>query len=175
MMPPEAFKSDSFDVTFDVYQFGLTLYRMCVGNNAFYKLLEAYGPKIAKRDDFRFDVNNGRFPDRKAYPAHIPTKLRNIVAKCLSVAPSDRYQSAIEVSNALAGVDDKSFDWRLSEADGIREWVKNENGTQLRFAINLDQSCSLYKSVDGGTPRRVGDGCRTTISEKEAQKLLGSY
>lgn len=175
MTPPEAYRTDRFDRTFDIYQVGLTLYRMCIGNDAFYAQLAVYGPKIANRDQFRFDVTNGRFPDRKAFPAHIPAKLRNIVTRCMSVSPADRYQSAVEVANALAGIDDKTMDWRLVEDAGTRTWSKNEGGTEYRFAIHPDQSCVLYKAKDGGQPRRVGDGCKPSISAKEAQKLLGSY
>lgn len=175
MYPPEAFKSDHFDRTFDIYQFGLTLYRMCVGNDTFYAQLAKYGPRIADRDTFRFDVMNGRFPDRSAFPAHIPNKLRKIVTRCIQVDPADRYPSAIDVANALAAIDDKTFDWRFTENAGTRTWTKNESGTGYRFEVKPDQSCSLYKTTNGGQPRRVGDGCRPSVSEKEAQKLLGSY
>ena len=33
----------------------------------------------------------------------------------------------------------------------------------------------LYKTANGGQPRRVQDGCKPSVTEKEAQKLLGSY
>jgi len=43
MVPPEAIGRDQFDRTFDIYQLGLTLYRMCNGNSFFYNQLNAYG------------------------------------------------------------------------------------------------------------------------------------
>lgn len=175
MYPPEAFRSDRFDRTFDIYQFGLTLYRMCVGNDAFHKQLVEFGPRIADRDAFRFAVTTGRFPNRAEFPAHVPNKLRKIVLRCIELDPADRYHSAIDVANALAAIDDKTFDWRFTEKAGTRTWIKNENGTDFRFEVKSDQSCALYKTTNGGRPRRVRDGCRSSISEKEAQKLLGSY
>jgi len=33
--PPEAFKYDHFDLRYDIYQVGITLYRMCNGNDIF--------------------------------------------------------------------------------------------------------------------------------------------
>ena len=43
MIPPEALVTDHFDRTFDIYQLGLTLYRMCNGNEHFYSQLATYG------------------------------------------------------------------------------------------------------------------------------------
>ncbi|MFY9294884.1 MAG: serine/threonine-protein kinase [Methylorubrum rhodinum] len=175
MIPPEAFRTDRFDATFDIFQMGLTLYRMCVGNEAFHAQLAAFGPGIQDRPGFQFAVSNGRFPDRAAFPPHVPNRLRTIVKKCIEVSPSDRYGSAIEVANALALIDDETLDWRLETTPDRRMWTKNETGTQHSFTINANGSCVLYKSKDGGPPRRVSDGCRQSITEKEAQKLLGSY
>lgn len=174
-IPPEAMRDDEFDLTFDVYQFGLTLYRMCVGNPVFYEQLAKYGPGIADRDGFRFDVRNGRFPDRNTFPAHIPSKLRNIVKKCLQVDPVDRYPSALAVANALSGIDDKTFDWRMTTSPDRTVWTKNESGTEYVFTLNRDQSCECTKTVNGGRTQRVRDACLDNVSAKEAQKVLGSY
>lgn len=43
MIPPEALATDQFDRTFDIYQVGLTLYRMCNGNEHFHAQLAKYG------------------------------------------------------------------------------------------------------------------------------------
>ncbi len=78
-IPPEALTQDQHTVTFDIYQSGLTFYRMCAGNDTFYAQLKQY-----KDDDsFIAALKEGKFPDRKAFPAHIPSALRNLVKKCL--------------------------------------------------------------------------------------------
>jgi serine/threonine protein kinase len=175
MIPPEATRQDRFDVTFDIYQFGLTLYRMCNGNDAFYEQLSKYGPRIANRNDFLCDLRNGRFPDRKAFAPHIPSRLRNIVRKCLETDPADRYHSAIDVANALADIDGKTLDWRLAASPDKKVWTKNENGTEYELTVNRDGSSECYKCVNGGRRTRVTNGCKKTISEKEILTLLGSY
>jgi serine/threonine protein kinase len=43
MIPPEATTGDFFNATFDIYQLGLTLYRMCNGDTAFYDQFARYG------------------------------------------------------------------------------------------------------------------------------------
>jgi eukaryotic-like serine/threonine-protein kinase len=152
MLPPEAMTgADEFDRTFDIYQLGLTLYRMCVGNNAFNDQFAAYGVGTAfNRNKFRAEVCNGYFPDRKAYPAHAPTKLKNVINKCLQKLTRDRYQSAIEVANALADVDGSELDWRLIESPDKKVWTKNENGTCYEFSVNCDGGTEFYRTVGAG-------------------------
>jgi serine/threonine protein kinase len=175
MIPPEGFKDQEYDVTFDIYQVGLTLYRMCNGNDAFREQLEQYGPKIANREDFRFDVRNAKFPDRKAFAPHVPSKLRKIIRKCLETDPSKRYHSAIEVANALAEIDGPMLGWRLAATPARRVWTKNENGTEYELSVHPDGKSELYKCVNGGARRRVTDGCRASTTDRDLQTLLGSY
>lgn len=176
MIPPEALSNSEFTLTFDIYQFGLTLYRMVNGNEAFYAQLQKYGPPNAfDRESFKFDVRNGRFPDRRVFMPHIPTKLRTVVKTCLQVDPTRRYQSAIDIANVLAEIDGECLDWRLVAKSGTRVWTKTENGTTYELTVNADGSSECYKSVGGGQRRRVVEGCTAAITENEIRKLLVSY
>jgi serine/threonine protein kinase len=175
MVAPEAIVSDKFDRTCDIYQFGLTLYRMCNGDAAFYAQHAAYGAGTAfDRDKFKFDVRNGRFPDRKAFAPHIPNRLRSIIKKCMEPAIADRYQSAIDVANALALLDGATLDWRLAKTPDKRVWIKNESGTNYEFTVYTGGQCECLKTVGAGQPRKVGDGCKASISETDIYKFLGS-
>lgn len=175
MIAPEGMTTDQLDHRFDIYQVGLTLYRMCVGNEAFKAQLAKYGDRIADRDGFRFDVTNGRFPDRSAFPEHIPTRLRRVIQKCLATDPDDRYSTAVDVANALAEIDGETLDWRYVPAADKRTWKKNENGTEYELIVNPDGSCELYKCVNGGRRRRERDGCRDAVTERQLRTLLGQY
>lgn len=175
MIPPEALSTDQLDHRFDIYQFGLTLYRMCNGNENFVEQLNKYGLRIADRDSFRRDVRSGTFPDRKQFPAHVPSKLRNIIRKCLEVDPRNRYQSAVEVANAMADVDGANLDWKHCIVGGQRIWEKNESGTKYEFSVNADESSTLYKSVNGGARRRVTDACRGRVTDRDVRTILGAY
>lgn len=175
MMPPEATQGDQFTLLLDIFQFGLTLYRMCNGDTVFYSQFAKYGPRESfDRDTFRFDVRNGLFPDRGVFAPHIPQKLRTIVKDCIQTNPDKRFQSAIDVANALAGVDGSTLDWRLDETDNNRVWSKNEDGTRYELTVNADGSSECLKSVDDGKPRRVKDGCKKLISDNEIKRFLGA-
>ena len=148
---------------------------MCNGNEDFYRQFSKYGalPNFDRRQ-FRFDVRNGRFPERKQFQPHVPTKLRTIVQKCLNVEPGKRYRSALDVANALAGVDGQILDWRLVEAGGKRTWSKNEKGTSWELVVSAGGSSECRKTVGAGISRRVTGGCMPSISMKEITKFLES-
>lgn len=175
MVPPEVLSKKAFDQTFDIYQFGLTLYRMCNGNEVFYEQLAAYGtPAVFDAGRFTTDVLAGTFPNRKIFAPHVPAKLKNVVKRCLKIASGDRYQSAIEVANALATVEGETLDWRLTVAGGVKTWTKDKSGTVITLALAADGSAQCHKRVGAGDPRRVREMCKPAATMQEVSSFLGS-
>ncbi len=173
MIPPEALSQDHLARTFDIYQVGLTLYRMCNGDENFYAQFSKYGPHNQfDREQFRFDLRNGKFPDRNAFEPHIPSTLRNVIKKCLAVDPAERYQSAVDVANGMAGIEGNCLDWQLLAQSGKKVWTKNDNGTEYELTVDLDGSSACYKSLNGGPRRRVRDACKAHIGDRELRKLF---
>lgn len=113
----------------DIYQVGVTLYRMVNGNEFLY----AQAPKGV---DPSPGILSGKFPNRKAYRAHVPAKLVQIINKCMSVNPADRYDNVLQIINDLASVT-SHLDIQLTLFPDGEEWriVKNEhlNIIQLHF------------------------------------------
>ncbi|WP_010660242.1 serine/threonine-protein kinase [Brucella anthropi] len=176
MITPEGMETDHFDRTFDIYQVGLTLYRMCNGNEHFYQQLRDYGQAGAfDRDRFRFDVRNGRFPDRKSFAPNVPSKLRNVIKTCLEVRSDNRYQSALDVANAMADIDGETLDWRLSVHPDRKTWTKIVDETQYELSLHGDGTTTCYKSVNGSKPRRIGEACRDKISDSDLRKIFKAY
>lgn len=176
MLPPEALGGGAFPLTFDIYQVGLTLYRMCCGNEAFEQQLDVFGGRAQlDRDAFRFAVRNGRFPNRQQFPAHIPQTLRTVIRTCLQTDPADRYQSALEVSNALAGLSGEQLDWQYLPVGDTRTWVKNEEGTNHTLTVSPDGASTMMKTVGQGNPRRVGPACRARVTDRDIGTILGGY
>lgn len=176
MIPPEATVTDHFDRRFDIYQVGLTLYRMANGNDHFNAQFEAYGPpENFDRAAFRFDVRNGKFPDRSTFLPHIPSTLRNVIKRCLEIDPANRYQSAIDVVNAMAGIDGECLDWQFQPQAEKMIWTKRREGTEFEIVVNDDGSSVGYKSVNGAAKRRIGDACKAKIKDKDLRKLFSEY
>jgi serine/threonine protein kinase len=174
MKPPEAFTQLEHSATFDIYQFGLTLYRMCNGNKVFYDQFDSYGPiNTFDRDKFKFDVRNGKFPDRTTFEAHIPNKLRTLIKRCLKTDPSERYQSAIDVSNALAAVED-SFDWQFSIVGGNRLWEQEKDDKVYSLSVDEEGTSVAKKTINAsGKTSRITNYCKSNILTSEIKSFLG--
>jgi serine/threonine protein kinase len=173
-VPPEGFIAGQHPVTFDIFQFGMMLYRMCNGLEEFDRQFEAVvGPGL-DRIAFRNAVQNAAFPDRTRYLAHIPQRLRKVVSKCLEPNPADRFQSALELSNAIAEVDGDVLDWQFSvAADGSRRWHKWASGTTTELVVAIDGSCVCHKQKDGGPKRRHNAMCLARVTDAQVRRFLG--
>ena len=171
MAPPEAVKGPPYDLRFDIYQVGLTFYRMCNGNDAFYREMSRF-ERNGKfdRPALAAELQAGTFPNRQAFHEHIPSRLRKLIVKCLDPEPSNRYSSALALANALAMVDD-CLDWNLSEATVDKVWRKNEK----RFIVRADGSTELTSASEGKAPRRVSEFCRASMTRPEIEKVLRGH
>ncbi|NJC02625.1 serine/threonine protein kinase [Xanthomonas sp. 3272] len=178
MVPPEAFEVAEFDHRFDIYQFGLTLYRMAVGESDFNAQFMSYIHND-QLDQTRFKraVMDGRFPDQtnEKYLEHIPARIISIIQKCLKVDAAERYQSAIEIVNDLATVDGNQLDWRFTSTNDERAWSKNDGKYELRIVLDSNSISTAHKNVVNGAPRRIADYCNTRLSRSQIKKFLREF
>tara|TARA_R110002033_G_scaffold145020_1_gene182859 strand:- start:1092 stop:2135 length:1044 start_codon:yes stop_codon:yes gene_type:complete len=177
MKSPEAFEGGyEFDPRFDVYQIGLLLYRMCNGNDEFNRQFSDFIDNgDFDRDGFSFAVRNGQFPDREIFLLHVPQSLRTVVKKCLHTDPAQRFQTALEVANALAKIDGSHLDWQYDEQEGCKIWKKNVKGTKYEFMLREDNSTECFKTVGEGQRRRFGKGCKISMTNRDLRTFLGQY
>lgn len=174
ILPPEYFLKKGFDARSDIYQVGLTLYRMLNGNRAFYDNFDAYGKgNDFDRDQFRHDVLNERFPDRSTYFEHVPQRFRKVIAKCLKADPAARYKVATEVVTALADIGGADLDWQFSvEPDGRRVWSKADGDRAIRLCVETSGRASAEKKRGDAAARRIKDYCKEGITSAEIRKFL---
>ena len=178
MAPPEAFTTDQFDHRFDIYQFGLTLYRMCLGDNAYYAQYSSFVvDNVLDRMRFKHAVMNAQFPNTAAnkYPEHIPDRIISVVRKCLQSDPSDRYQSVVEIVNDLASVEGELLDWQYRAVGGNRSWVKSSDNYEIRLDLDHQSESQASKSSGSGAPRRITAFCGTKLNRQEIKKFLREY
>jgi len=174
MRPPEAYVTSEYTPAFDVYQFGLTLYRMCNGNAAFQRQFDTYGvaPRPFDRDAFKFDVRNGRFPDRSEFEEHIPERLRRVIRKCLEPDPAQRYQAVIDAANELAPVEDR-LDWQFSLQGNSRVWVRKDENREFKLVVDQHGNSIAEKVTGGGRRQRISALCKNSITSQEIRRFLG--
>ncbi len=168
IVAPEVLHGNVHDLRFDIYQFGLTLYRMCCGEGALRDQFQALGT----RDDIVRALQSGTYPNRSTFPEHIPDRLRKVIVRCLEMDPNDRYSSALEVANALAIVED-CLDWRFEEGAGGKIWSRTDGETERRFSVLPDGSTE-FVSIKGGRPRRKSEHCCNSMTEAKLKRVLKS-
>ncbi|WKL03160.1 serine/threonine-protein kinase [Paenibacillus amylolyticus] len=124
---PEAFETSDLTNQYDVYQAGLTLYRMCNGNDDFYSQCEGLSKE---------KITSGTFPARDRFLPHIPNALRRCIKKALEVNPDRRYQSVIELMNALSAVNE-NLDWTYTIDNDVEKWSFDSEKTIEHLTLQL--------------------------------------
>lgn len=173
--PPERLtRKADFTVAHDIYQVGATLYRMCVGEAAFYEQWEAFFPGGVPRGDlFAAAVAKGTFPDRKRFPEQIPQRLRTIVVKCLAPLEKDRYQSVLEITNALSEIDGPELDWRYElQADGSRKWFKFTDGRECVLTVDVKGRSLAKKQNKNGVYNNINAHCLNDCTSKSIRDFI---
>jgi serine/threonine protein kinase len=150
---PEAYTTGTFDVYFDIFHCGLTLYRMCNGNKDFYNQLGTATEA---------DVQSGTFPNRTQFLPHIPKALQNVIKRALEVNPTDRYDTVLEMLNELSKID-KNLKWLYTEDDaqGTYVWQIDEEKTVKSISV-VEQNGSF--AIEGKQLSK-GTGKTTNVSK----------
>ncbi|MFC5441084.1 serine/threonine-protein kinase [Rhodanobacter ginsenosidimutans] len=175
MAPPESFRTEQFDHRFDIYQFGLTLYRMCLGDADYYSQYSSFIVNgVLDRLRYKHAVMNSQFPDTAAskYPEHIPERIISVVRKCLQTDPPDRYQSAIEIVNDMASVEGELLDWQYQMTGGNRSWVKLSDKCEVRLDLNDQWESQASKRSGDGAARRIKAFCGIKLNRQQVKQFL---
>ena len=175
--PPEAFEYDHFDLRYDIYQFGLTLYRMCNGNKNFNDQFRTYldASETIDISKYKFDCKNGRFPDRNKYLYHIPQKLRRIIKKCLESNPDKRYSSIIDIANDLSEIDGNLLDWQYDRIGDAEVLQKQFDDKVIKVTIDENKESTSLKEFKTGQIQRITAFCKKDITESEIKNFLERY
>ncbi|MEQ1854897.1 MAG: serine/threonine-protein kinase [Longimicrobiales bacterium] len=173
--PPEGFLYDVFAQAADIYQAGLTLYRMAVGLAAFD---EQWASHAGDPTQAGKAVIAGRLPDRtaSAYPAHIPSRLRKAIRTALQPDPDDRYGEVLGLINDLGNVDEW-LDWQYDRAGALERWTSRYDGQQKVIELTEVSRTSYEvraKSIrlEDGRERKSGVLSGDTITRALAHGLV---
>ena len=113
-MAPEQWKRGIVDVRADVYAMGCILFRMLMGHGPF---------KGEQRDDYRAAHCDTPAP---MLSDGFPSEIVEIVDRCLAKSPDERFQTMVELLEALESVYVASFGERLSPPPPLDELTADE-------------------------------------------------
>jgi serine/threonine protein kinase len=154
-IPPEVLTHHVGTVESDIYQAGLTLYRLFNGEPHFKlqcsRLTSSWAEAIEK----------GRLPDRGNFLPHISPGIRRVIRRALKVNPTQRYHSAIEFQDALSRLE-LPLNWTVHLNSAIQTtWTAHrQEGPDLEVQQLFDTGTGYWRvkvhTLNGGSRRRKG-------------------
>ncbi|MBN6350378.1 serine/threonine protein kinase [Providencia rettgeri] len=166
---PETFHDQEYDFTTDIYQAGMTIYRMLIGHSRFD--LECDG-LFANATPARLIID-GEFPNKK-YPHHVPRSLINIVNKCLSTNKEDRYPSVQLLLNDLAKIDaSDNLSWRMMVDSETMIWHGIKNNAKVIFSYDTkNKETQCIREIKNNKTQKVSAFCAKNVSDNQVRSML---
>ncbi len=169
---PERDISNTLSKAADVYQAGLTLYRMCVGEPEWQRQVASFGKFGGSK--FGDAIRLGKFPDRSAFPLHIPEPLRRLIRRSLQINPDKRTATVLDLMTELAGVQTR-LDWSwVDHGSGGQQWTIQRTLCVNRVELTEVQgkwNAELYRI--GKKSQRLNKVCIAGVSEAVAKQHIG--
>jgi serine/threonine protein kinase len=166
---PETAATGMISAASDIYQVGLTLFRLLYGDDKLREQRKAVG--AAAFDQLKAE---GRVPDPKGYAPLVDARLKRIISRATAADPTMRYASALEMRRALERVQLQGH-WDVDCGGGL---FGTSNGYQFTFetphgarhAMNAFQ-----KNERSGRRTRVTAHCHKGLTAAELEKKKAQF
>lgn len=160
---PEHFINSKITNKSDIYQAGVTMYRLCNGN-------QILKQQFDESKNWSSDVINGKFPNRKGYLPHIPLKLQRLINKAMNVNPDKRFDTVLDMINKLSEIVE-NLDWKYHIDNTTKfTWTKlNEKGTHEERIILTKNTHNTYDIK--GQKTNLSNSVITNISKWENSNI----
>ena len=168
---PEVIASNLISMQSDVYQVGLTLFRMLVGLDALRRKFNELG----EQDYYRAVAGSG-LVKAADFPAYVPPRLRRIVQRAAHLQADRRYPSALEMRRELEKLNYPGF-WTVTDGGDFL----GRNGAYVyrfeqRTAAGGGYDVLAYKkSVSTERETRCLKYCHRNLSNGAAKKKIEKF
>lgn len=157
----------------DIWALGMTVYRLLNGHQFFQ---DNFG--LLRPDDYKQRITNGGFSHSLPWLPHIPSKWRKFVWKAMHDDSSQRFQSAHEMSQALAILPIEPR-WDCHYAYNRCVWTRAHDGrvTTVEWVIHSPRKHSWSAVITGAGKRKLevgGTGC-VQVSGTAAKQQLTAF
>lgn len=169
---PEILSGGNAGILTDIYQCGLTAFRLFCGVG----LLDAKWNRDGAVK-YNADILSGKLVSVKSFPEFVPSQIRHIILKSTSLNPADRYQSAIDMRRDFEKLSYSGF-WDADAKNQLIGRRLNNNNTYV-----YDENPSKGKTIDfeakvlypSGMINRVTQFCKTKVSKSELSKVRQKF
>ncbi len=165
---PETFADGNISVQTDIYQVGLTLFRLINGIGTIRDLRDSVG--VTKFEQLKA---RGKIPRMQDFLRFVPSNVRKIIRKATAPDTSQRYQSALDLRRALEALVLPGY-WTTNSKG---EFIGVFNEQVFRFSTESTRSGYKFhayrKRLSSGVENRVGKMSDVRLDHKrllECQK-----
>lgn len=164
---PETIKRHVYDARTDIYQLGLTAFRLING------ISEIKSDFLADMNCFESSILDGKVVTDSKYQPFVPRKIRRIINKAVSVNPDNRYQSALEMRRALEQLSLKG-DCTSDENGNV---VIISGGKEYRYSIvpisdKTSNFIVMQKNIKTGRETRATKYCFNSVKNTDIKKKI---
>lgn len=168
---PETVAGNGIEARTDIFQTGLTLFRLLVGLGTLEAKFNALGHAA-----YAAALAKGALVTTADFPIFIPNSVRRIVLKSIHFDPAQRFQSALEMRRVLEKLAFHGH-WSVNAAGQL---VGDDARHTYRFehvsAAGTSASVAAFKTnKSSGRETRVTAFTARNITEAAAKKLVGNF
>lgn len=168
---PETILQGQICVQTDIYQMGMTAFRLLNGNASIKQIFEKVG-----KDQYYELVLSGNLIKPENYLPFIPRNLKAIINKAINVDPSKRYQSALEMRRAFEHL--KCHGYWTCDSNGN---LQGRNGKYIyRIQINQTKEGTFdflvfKKNSSNGRETTAQKFCHKNLLRNQLEKISKEF
>lgn len=164
---PETVENNVYDERTDIYQIGLTAFRLLNG------ISEIKKDFLADQTNFHEVVLKGKVVTDSKYRPFVPKKLKRIISKAISLNPNERYQSALDMRRALEQIPLRGY--CTSNHNG--EIIFVSGGKEYRYEVipitdKVSKFIAYQKNMKSGRETKINKYCCTNIKNSDVKKQI---
>lgn len=168
---PEILSANTITAQTDIFQAGLTFFRMLVGLDTLKQKFHALGESAYYRA-----LSDGDLISSSAFPAYIPSRLKRIIQKATHPDAAERYQSALVMRRELEKLNFPGY-WTVEENgdfigyNGLYSYRYEQN----KKSGNRYDVYALKCNRNTGRETRCTKYCHANVTNGKAKKEIANF
>lgn len=168
---PEIINSNAISAQTDIFQTGLTLFRMLVGLNTLMQKFNELG-----ETNYYKALECGDLVSTPSFPPYVPPRLKRIIQKAADPDPSKRYGSALEMRRELEKLNYPGH-WTI-ESSG--EFIGRNGAYKYRYeqqkkAGNRFDVQAFKQNIKSGRETRISNYCHKSLTNSVAKREIARF
>jgi serine/threonine protein kinase len=168
---PEFLSSNQITIHTDIYQVGLTAFRLINGIGCIRQKFNTLGEQ-----NYYSTVQQGTVVKDKDYELFVPSNLRTIINKAIHILPAQRYQSPLEMRRAFERLSYPGY-WTCDTNGSLYGVTATHTYRFEEHSLSRGQSSfvAFKKNRQTGNERRIIDFCNSKLTRADAFKLKKKF